>query len=789
MHKDFRKKFFSMSMKKYFSNAFFPIVILFFVIFSFFASKLIVGKIPIPADAILGLYHPFRDITVDGFAPGKFPIKNPLITDPVIQTYPWRTLVVDNIKNLNLPLWNPYSFSGQPLLANIQSAPFTIFNVFFLLFGQNVAWMLQIITTTILAGVFMFLYLREIKLSKEAALFGSLTLPFSGFFVASMTWGTVITCAMYLPLILFLLEKISKKISLTYFLLLIFVTSQIIFSGHPQTALYIFGVSILYALFKYVATKNIKFLIVSLSCIVLGFLIASPQLLPTIEFIKLSARNLDQAYTNGRLDWFIPPQNLVQLVAPDYFGNPTTANYWGIWNYTEFVSFMGIIPLGMVVLSFFKKNEYKNFFVGLLIFSLLLGLANPISKIPFVFNIPFLSTLQPSRIIFLIDFSLCVLASFGLEFFLESKRKKQIIFAVCFLLTTTTAIAAFTYLNKDIFAQITLLDARSIALRNLVIPSVFVAIFVIICALKVANFPKVVIVLVVFAATIVELFRFGYKFTPFSKASWIFPDTKITQYLQQVPKPFRIMSTDRRIMHPNISSVYKIETIEGYDPLYLKDYAQYISVMQSNNPATEVSSFNRILTPQVLSSKLVDLANTKYVLSFDEISTPQFEKVLEEGETKVYLNKNALPRAFFVEDVIPTTNKQEEYAFLLRPDFDLSTKATAQEYSYVTQPSYATAQISTYTDSTIIIETESARFKPLVVTNINYPGWQAKIDGKASKIFTANAIFQLVEVPSGKHTVEFKFRPKSFYNGLYASAAGIIVAVGSAILIWRKKFQ
>ncbi len=115
------------------------------IVFSFFAPKLITGKVPIPSDSLLGLYHPWRDNSYQGYNPEKFPVKNPLITDPILQTYPWRFISIENIKHLNFPLWNPYSFSGQPLLANVQSAPFGILNIIFLVLPFKASWIVQII--------------------------------------------------------------------------------------------------------------------------------------------------------------------------------------------------------------------------------------------------------------------------------------------------------------------------------------------------------------------------------------------------------------------------------------------------------------------------------------------------------------------------------------------------------------------------------------------------------------------------------------------------------------------
>ena len=62
-------------MKKSFFKNYFGIIIACLITFSFFLPKLIQGKVPIPADVILGLYHPWRDLAFDGFNIGKFPTK------------------------------------------------------------------------------------------------------------------------------------------------------------------------------------------------------------------------------------------------------------------------------------------------------------------------------------------------------------------------------------------------------------------------------------------------------------------------------------------------------------------------------------------------------------------------------------------------------------------------------------------------------------------------------------------------------------------------------------------
>lgn len=100
------------------------------IVLVFFYPVIGSGKIPIPADTIVGMYNPWRDNIWNNYISGV-PFKNSLITDPVRQQYVWRKLAVDEMRKGNMPLWNPYSFSGTPLLANFQSAVFYPLNIFF----------------------------------------------------------------------------------------------------------------------------------------------------------------------------------------------------------------------------------------------------------------------------------------------------------------------------------------------------------------------------------------------------------------------------------------------------------------------------------------------------------------------------------------------------------------------------------------------------------------------------------------------------------------------------------
>jgi uncharacterized membrane protein YfhO len=67
----------------------------------------------------------------------------------------------------------------------------------------------------------------------------------------------------------------------------------------------------------------------------------------------------------------------------------------------------------------------------------------------------------------------------------------------------------------------------------------------------------------------------------------------------------------------------------------------------------------------------------------------------------------------------------------------------------------------------------------LVAGDSYYPGWQASIDGNPARIYPADVAFRGVKTPPGKHTVEFRFVPRT----LYWSAALSAVALAGLVIL------
>jgi hypothetical protein len=725
-----------------------PFLVALLLTIVFFWQFFFKGLLPIPADTIVGLYHPFRDLYVKEY-PRGIPFKNALITDPIRQQYPWKKLVIEQEKKGQIPIWNPYEMGGKPLLANFQSGAFYPFNLIFFLLPFNLAWALYIAAQPLLAMLFTYLFLNNLKLSKTPSLFGGFIFAFSGFSIAWLEWGNILHTALWLPLILLSADKInSAKNSLKWSLILILSLVSSFFAGHLQFFFYLFVVSIAYIIFRWVDNgkdlNKIKPFVYSAAVVIAA---TSIQWIPTLKFISQSARSLDATPLSE--GWFIPWQHVVQFIAPDFFGNPSTLNYWGTWNYGEFVGYVGIFPLLLVFfILFFKRSKNILFFGTVFFLSLLLALPNFVSKLPYALDIPFISTSQPTRLIFLADFALAVLAAFGLDYFLKIKKVEKGIFYSLGFIAIVLILLWISVFNSNS-------PNLAVARQNLILPSILFAssLFILLFqSIKEKYFSFFLYALILL--TVFDLFRFGWKFTPFTKQEYLFPQTKILSFLQSQQGEFRVMTDDSRILPPNVSSVYKIESVDGYDPLYPARYGEFIAASERGEPNIKPPfGFNRIITPHRFDSNLMDLIGVRYVLSLYDIQSDELAKIMEEEQTKLYENKNHLPRVFFVGETSFAKDKETAIAKVMNGD--LKKVAVVEGLRDSKWSDKGNVEILEINENSIELKTENEGDGFLVLVETFYPSWKAKIDGIETQIYRTNFNFRGIVVPQGNHIIEF----------------------------------
>jgi hypothetical protein len=748
---------------------------LFILIFSgiFFRQTLIKGKLPIPSDTLVGMYHPYLDYIAKEY-PAGLPFKNFLITDPIRQQIPWRKLTIDTIKKGTFDAWNAYSFSGTPLSTNIQSGFFYPLNVLFLLVPFPIAWTMLIVLQQILSGVFFYLFLRKsMTLSSYASLFGALCFMFSGFSIMWLTWGTIGQTLMWLPLLLVLsdvlLSATSSKKRIIISISIGLTLSTQYFAGHSQIFLYssiLFAVYWLYRLsFSQILIRK-GAVVGMVGGVGLFVLLSSVHWIPFLLDMKTISRLQDAALVTKE-GFFIPYQNLVQFLIPDFFGNPATLNYWGIWNYAEFCGYIGIPGLFFVLYSLFSHRKKDMIFWFLTVsLGLLFALPTAISLVPYRLQIPIVSSLQPTRLLSLVDVGLCVLAGLGLDAWLIQSRKRFSIF-ICTVLAVVFGI--IWYLVKVNPFKI-IQENLDVTGRNSIFPTVIFGLVVVVLIIRVlmeriagkkSMIPIFVSVVLLIGISFYDLSRFGWKFTPFTDSALFFPKTEIITFLEKQTTPFRITAVDDRILPPNVSAYYGIESIGGYDPLYEARYEKFIAAMERGEPnITPPFGFNRIIAPKNITSPLFQLLGVRYVLSLSDISDSRFMKVKQEGQTRLYEYRDVLPRVYLLHNIEVIYDEESCVKALYAPTFQIGKDGIVEEpVSVVSSPLVEgeSAVITDYEDAILDISVETKVERVLFIGNIFHRKWRTFIDGKTVPFFRVNYLFIGIIVPKGVHSVQLRY--------------------------------
>lgn len=755
---------------------FWPLGFIFLIWVVLFWPFFVKGLLPIPADIITGVYFPWLDYKW-GYAVGV-PVKNPLISDIPSLLYPWRVLGINQLSHFRLPFWNPYYFAGMPLLANFQSAVFSYVNLFFLFFSKPIAWSLGVILSPLLAMIFLYVFLRQQKMSRIASLSGGIVFALSGFEIAWLEYNVHGHTALFLPLLLLTIDKALKGgKGFWYFLLPIFVALQI-FAGYLPVVIYSYLICLFFVLYFYLwpqlKEKKIAWgKYISLGAAVgLGWVIALPQLLPGLELARNSIRTIDPLVEASNAS-FLPLKNLVTLLAPDFFGHPATGNYFGQAFYDNFYFFVGTGTLLLVILSlFFLKKERKIIFWWLvLLFSFILIFKNPLGI--FLEKILFLSGGVAARALFITDFALAILAAWGMEMFLKYEDRHSLAKILVTLGLVGLAFGGVVYLSFWITNPL----YRLVAQRNLVIPalSFFACALVLLVRRLTRIIPVSVNGLVLTVLVSLQLLYSAQKYLPFSQKHLLFPSTPVIEFLKNEQKkskePFRVELGE--VIPQNFLMSYDLETISGYDALLPKRMGEFISFSETGKVEEKISRVQLIRNFQ---SAVFPLFNVKYVLakkiSEKGVYSPEgqppagfqnsnFKLAFEDKTVQVYENLNYLPRAFWVHkikvakdlklenSVFAGINLAKEIILEEEPNFPLPKKeATINRVEWVG-----------YEPGEIVLSVESDQPGFVFLANNFYPGWSVTIDGKKSKICRADYTFQAVGLAEGKHRLVFTYSP------------------------------
>lgn len=139
----------------------------------------------------------------------------------------------------------------------------------------------------------------------------------------------------------------------------------------------------------------------------------------------------------------------------------------------------------------------------------------------------------------------------------------------------------------------------------------------------------------------------------------------------------------------------------------------------------------------------------------------------------------AFKKAIWNPDLVDSDSSKSKPVYLLNSDL---TKLLAEPLQAPEDSLNICSLVSEKADE-LQINTENRKPSILVVSDQNYPGWIAEIDGKRVPIMKANLFARAVLMPPGKHKLTMQFEPESVKTGLITLGSTLILLVILAILL------
>jgi hypothetical protein len=678
-------------------------------------------------------------------------------------------------------LWNPYQNCGQPFFAISQTGVLYPPYFFFLLFEPELALRAVLFVHLLIAGSGAFFLCRELGARPVAAVAGALAFQLShamvGLTASSPTHGAPFA---WMPLILFLCERLLRAPSLRRACLLAIVLAVSMLPGMPQTVFFIYQVIVLRVVYE-LATRRGEHPLRPALPIGLALLIAVPlaavQLVPELENAGASLRGAKLA-----------PAEL------DPYGAWTLADLRGQLEKRATTQPFMLVPtlLGLTGLLAAKTRRLTAFYAGTatLFTVLAIGSGSPLYDLYIRFPVAGAFRI-PGRFLWITGFCLAPLTALGIEAIASASRAPARGRAMLAAALTALPLLALWWLTPKGFSPAEWTAALLIVAGSCAafavpglsgwIPGVFLAALL----LQVLVGPYLLHV---------HLLRSAPEFFAAEPAF-----ARLRQSVGAQDRLYLLHDRGYEFMAKS-ASLFRMPSVLDYEPLTTQRYAEYSVMLRTGEPMRNANSF--IYSGPKLGAgwrrPLLDLTAARFVI-VSESERAQVEQVVPPLQwidtvdgLSLYENPRRLPRAFFVPRVEVVSDPAAVLRRLAQGADDLRRVALVEA-----PPSSgflgadaatvgASVRFARNDPEDLILEVDAPVRGFLVLSDQYFSGWSATVDGRPAPIERANYAFRLVEVPAGRSTVTFRYAPRSLWVGAGVSAASAM-AVAALLLYTRRR--
>jgi hypothetical protein len=776
--------------------------------FLLYGPSLLGLKVLLPLDILTGagVYIP-RTPDIE-----KIEIQNVYLTDLVYVAEPVRKFLGDELRAGRWPLWMPYQYAGTP-------AAYTFFSPLLLLQALApspvvLAWACLLVAVVAGLGAYVF-FRRALEVGFWASALIAWCYPLSGFFVFWQNFPTSYPVAL-LPWALLAINFVIRDGNRFAPVALVLLTALVLIIGNLDVAGQVLLGSGLFALWALgdnfrSRTWSVAALkpALALTCAwALGFLIASPHLLPLLEYSQTGSR-LER---RGAGEEERPPAGisaLPQVVLPDLYGAYGTMKTGtfriapGNQQESSAATYCGLLAtLFLAPLAWCNRRHRSTVIIWVCTSIFALGWSLNLPGIVDLLRAPGLNLMSHNRFVFLASFGLLALAALGLDWLLrESIAWRQWMWIPCIslgLLGLWCLSRAFA-LPEPIATQMDALiqGGRGIGwVRSLQdvqrVQDWFIRMYTVGGLMCLGT-----------AACWILL-----KLQPGLSRQWLLPLAILlpadmlwfasgrnvqgdwSLYYPPVPALQEIARTGSgriigyKCLPPQLAGTAGLSDVRGYDAVDPSAYVELLGLAAEPDSPTFSYALTQWLQPKytagpkgdVRLSPILDLLGVRYVL-FRGTPPSGTQPAFSKPDYWALTNSYALPRAFIPEEVQQVADKKERLEKLGSPTFDPRRIALVEEPIALPGPTRGTAQITRDTPNELTVEIDAVTTGLLVLADRWDPGWHARLNNSAVPILRADHALRGVVVPAGKSKVEFTYRPVSLLRGIKLAGIGSLTAL------------
>ena len=697
--------------------------------------------------------------------------------DPAHMTIPDLEFRAHALRNGSIPIWSNYHYGGQPflgeLLPNVLN-PFSYVLLALPLKNGHISastFLDYFAFLDCLAATAAYFLLRELRCSRWAAVVAALFYSIGGP-PGNSTWIEFVTEVIYTPLVLlFLFRSLRGLRPLANCAIAGAIAGISWFSGTHHFAL-ITSIACFVTLLAFSVRREWKLglLRAAVFSVALAFC-AAPQLLPSIEFSKLSVRWVglpDPVLGSEKVPYvahlrdYLHPSHLLDIpFGLDLF-------HWGG------MAFAGIVALSFVPFAVrsLAATRLLRLLASLAVAGVLLSMSawNTLYGIAYLL-IPAFDKLREGLLwIFLAHLAWTCLFGIGLTLFLTRGEVDLCRQMRCIFFITGPALLAGAYVLaligepewRDLadrlgIAGLVILLVGGVMLlfdRGLAKPAV--------CACLLGGLMMIEHGNVSGQSTLVFLPRDAESAKRYTGP--VAANDEIARFLKTRSDVVRI-DVNGSDVPENFGEMHSIEEMSGHG-------------------ASMLTSVFRL---PYWDPKVRQLYGVNYFVAKQPADSSQQLMYTAQSGIKVFSNPGARPRVWSVHKAIPVRSWDGAHSLLGNPAFDLSEATYLDSKSQVPALEDCPAsgdQVRLLERTRSYVKIQSTLgCKGIVVLNDNfYPGWSAYVDGKRAPILPAYMCVRGVVVNAGEHIIEMHYRPWSLYLGIILCLVGL----AGTLILWRR---